>query len=92
MVVSLSTEFCCEFSVRTNILGEGYCLPLELGNSDLILGVQWLKKFGDVVTNWKTQVMEYKVEGQLIHLKGNPTLAQSRVSLQAMIRSLEREG
>lgn len=32
-------------------------LPLELGNSDIILGVQWLETLGTVVSNWRTQVM-----------------------------------
>lgn len=36
-------------------------LPLELGNSYVILGIQWLEKLGPVVTNWKTQVMTYQV-------------------------------
>lgn len=29
-------------------------LPLSLGNSDIILGVQWLEKLGTISTNWKT--------------------------------------
>lgn len=36
-------------------------LPLTLGTSDVILGVQWLEKLGNVVTNWKSQVMQFEV-------------------------------
>lgn len=67
-------------------------LPLQLGNSDLILGVQWLEKLGTVVINSKTQVMEFRVDGKTLTLIGDPTLARSRVSLQAMIRTLQKEG
>lgn len=35
-------------------------LPLEFGNSDVILGIQWLEKLGPVMTNWKTQLMKYQ--------------------------------
>lgn len=28
-------------------------LPIELGNSDIILGVEWLEKLGTVESNWK---------------------------------------
>lgn len=38
-------------------------LPLVLGGFDVILGVQWLEKFGAMVTNWKTQVMKFQWQG-----------------------------
>ena len=67
-------------------------LPLKLGNSDLILGVQWLEKLGPVITNWKEQTMKFKVGSKVVQLKGDPSLARSRVSLKAMIRTLKKEG
>lgn len=60
-------------------------LPLELGNSDVILGIQWLEKLGSVVTNWKTQVMTFRVDGAIMTIKGDPSLARSLISLKAMI-------
>lgn len=43
---------------QVQIIVQGYnvCenfLVLELGSSDMILGVQWLEKLGEVMTNWK---------------------------------------
>lgn len=34
-------------------------LPLELGNSDIILGIQWLEKLGTMTNNWKTQTLHF---------------------------------
>lgn len=45
-------------------------LPLQLGNSDIILGVQWLEKLGTVSTNWKTQTLKFLLGGKNITLKG----------------------
>lgn len=39
-------------------------LPLTLGTSDVILGVQWLETLGPVTTNWKTQHMKFQLGGQ----------------------------
>lgn len=39
-------------------------LPLQLGSSDIILGIQWLEKLGMVLTNWKTQVMTFEYKGK----------------------------
>lgn len=67
-------------------------LPLGLGNSDVILGVQWLETLGTIVSNWKTQEMRFVVDGESYTLKGDPSLARSKVSLKAMLRTLLKEG
>nr|ACY01928.1 hypothetical protein [Beta vulgaris] len=67
-------------------------LPLTLGNSDLILGVQWLEKLGTMVTNWKTQTLQYKEGNETVTLRGNPALSRTEVSLKAMYRTLRKEG
>lgn len=63
-------------------------LSLTLGNSDVILGVQWLEKLGAVTTNWKTQVMKFVVNGQGITLQGDPSLEHTKVSLKTMIHNI----
>lgn len=65
-------------------------LPLELGSADVILGIQWLEKLGVVRNNWKTQIMEFKIDGKPIILKGDPTLVRSKISLKAMLRTLKK--
>lgn len=67
-------------------------LPLPLGNSDLILGIQWLEKLGTMVTNWKTQTLQYKDGNHTITLTGNPALSRTEVSLKSMFRTLRKEG
>lgn len=63
-------------------------LPLKLGNSDLILGVQWLEKLGPVTTNWKTQIMKFQINGVPATLKGDPSLDRSKVTLKNMLRTM----
>ncbi|KAL4592534.1 hypothetical protein LXL04_005533 [Taraxacum kok-saghyz] len=63
-------------------------LPLTLGNSDIILGVQWLEKLGPITTNWHTQVMQFTKNGITTTLKGDPSLECSRVTLKNMVRTL----
>ncbi|XP_063950432.1 uncharacterized protein LOC135152943 [Daucus carota subsp. sativus] len=67
-------------------------LPLELGSSDVILGIQWLEKLGMVTTNWKTQVMKFELGGELVTLIGDQTLVHSQVSLKAMLKALRKQG
>ncbi|KAL8100957.1 hypothetical protein AgCh_033000 [Apium graveolens] len=66
-------------------------LPLELGSSDIILGVQWLEKLGTVLTNWKTQEMIIDINGETVKIVGNPSLVRAQISLKAMIKSLRKE-
>lgn len=58
----------------------------------MILGVQWLETLGTIVVNWKSQMMEFEFEGKKkVKFTGDST-SHSRISLQAMIRSLQNEG
>lgn len=44
----------------------------------MILGIQWLETLGPVVTNWKTQLMKYQVNGETMTVKGDSSLARSK--------------
>ncbi|KAJ9561372.1 hypothetical protein OSB04_006532 [Centaurea solstitialis] len=46
-------------------------LPIQLGNIDVILGIQWLETLGTISHNWKTQAM-----GKLIHEEGHGILIE----------------
>lgn len=67
-------------------------LPLKLGNSDLILGIAWLEKLGTMSTNWKTQTVSFRVQGETVTIKGDPSLGKTLISLKAMIRTLKKTG
>lgn len=66
-------------------------LPLSLGTSDVILGIQWLEQLGEVTTNWKSQRMQFQLGGKPMTLIGDPTLVKTQISLKAMIRTLKKE-
>lgn len=60
-------------------------LPLSLGTSDIILGIQWLGQFGTVTTNWRS------LRGKMVTLVGDPTLVKSQISVKAMLRTIRKE-
>lgn len=47
--------------------------PLNVGISDIILGIQWLEK-GVILMNQKTQVMKFEWRGEMVKLVGDPML------------------
>lgn len=65
-------------------------LPLKLGGSDVILGIQWLEKLGMVLTNWKTQIMKFELNGEPVTLVGDPALVRAKISLKTMLRVLRK--
>ncbi|KAF8393178.1 hypothetical protein HHK36_021419 [Tetracentron sinense] len=67
-------------------------LPLGLGSSEVILGIQWLETLGMTHTNWKTQVMKFRLGSETITLCGNPSLGKTLVSLKALMRTIKHEG
>ena len=54
-------EHCTEIDIK---LGEYKCTLMALifclGNSDMVLGIDWLMNLGEVVHNWKEQSMRFK--------------------------------
>lgn len=72
------------------VIIENY-LVLPLGNSDLILGIQWLEKLGTMTTNWKTQMLKFQMGDEMVTLRGDPALGRTGISLKAMIRTLQKE-
>ncbi|KAJ9540003.1 hypothetical protein OSB04_026509 [Centaurea solstitialis] len=67
-------------------------LPIQLGNSDVILGMQWLETLGTTWVNWKEQIMKFTSAGRTVTLRGNPALGKSLVSLKAMSKIIQQQG
>lgn len=66
-------------------------LPLELGSSDVILGMQWLGTLGGLHVNWQTRTMKFRVGEIQATLQGEPGLSKSLVSLKSMMKVLRKE-
>lgn len=47
--------------------------PLTLAKLELTLGVQWLEKFGTILTNYKIQKMTFDLGRQPVKLVGDPS-------------------
>lgn len=64
-------------------------LPLELGSSDIILGMQWLRKLGEMKVNWQTLTMTFNMVGVTVTLQGDPSLSRASVSIKSLIKALK---
>ncbi|RVX15868.1 Retrovirus-related Pol polyprotein from transposon 297 [Vitis vinifera] len=103
--LTTTTSYGVMMGTRISVKGKGICrgvcismqgltvvedfLPLELGNTDVILGMPWLGTLGDVKVNWKMLTMKIKMGKAVIVLKGDPSLSRTEVSLKAMARALQ---
>ncbi|KAL4575579.1 hypothetical protein LXL04_022427 [Taraxacum kok-saghyz] len=66
-------------------------LPLELGGTDLILGIQWLRELGDMTVNWRELWMKYWDGDRLVTIKGDPSLTKAHVSCKTLMKVLGPE-
>ncbi|KAL5564072.1 hypothetical protein UlMin_033819 [Ulmus minor] len=67
-------------------------LPFELGYADVVLGVTWLQKLGEVKANWKVFTMHFQLGNTSVHWQGDPTLCCTPISLKSLIRTMGIEG
>ncbi|PKU69826.1 hypothetical protein MA16_Dca025017 [Dendrobium catenatum] len=67
-------------------------LPLELGSTDVILGMKWLQTLGEIKINWGTLRMEMVVGGRKRTIQGDSGLTKTGVSLKSLIRTIREEG
>ncbi|WVY93830.1 hypothetical protein V8G54_032918 [Vigna mungo] len=63
----------------------------ELGGVDVILGVAWLAKLGEVSTNWGKMTMVYKVGDKKICIRGDPSLSRQVVNARSLLKLVEAD-
>ncbi|KAI0523140.1 hypothetical protein KFK09_005530 [Dendrobium nobile] len=67
-------------------------LPLELGSTDIILGMKWLQTLGETKDNWGALTMELMVDGRRVVIRGDAGLSKAITSLKAMVRDTQEMG
>ena len=50
---------------------------LALGGYDLILGMDWLEQWGEMVCQWKEKWVQFQLDGHVIKLQGLTTAVSS---------------
>lgn len=67
-------------------------LPLELGSSDVILGMKWLATLGETQVDWGSLIMRFKVGDTAITLHGDPSLSKTLVTMKSMMKAFRKGG
>ncbi|XP_071714502.1 uncharacterized protein [Rutidosis leptorrhynchoides] len=65
--------------------------PMELGSTDVILGMKWLQTLGEMTVNWKTLTIEFSSGDKRVIIRGDSGLRRSFVSLKSMCKALQAE-
>ncbi|KAF7812804.1 Retrotransposable element Tf2 [Senna tora] len=64
----------------------------NLGEVDVILGIEWLESLGEVSVNWRLLTMRYKDNEKEIALKGDASLARTEVAFKTVMKSIRKGG
>ena len=57
----------------------------ELGGIDVVLGIEWLNTLGDMVMNWKKQLMSFWSNKEWVTLQGLGSTKETMVALQSIL-------
>ena len=101
-----TTGFGVETGTRESVQGKGICkdvvltiqvltivetfLPIELGSTDMVLGMQWLGRVGQMEVDWHKLEMYISMGPTRVTLRGDPSLRRTSVSLKSMFRTLRK--
>ncbi|KAI0507251.1 hypothetical protein KFK09_013373 [Dendrobium nobile] len=64
-------------------------LLIDLENTDVILGMQWLQSLGDMEVNWEKLLIKYKSNGRRVALQGDPSLCGFPTTEESTFFNLE---
>lgn len=64
----------------------------DMGETDMVLGVEWLRSLGEVKVNWDELTMKLNIGNEERRIKGDPSLVKTLVSLKSIIRNLRKGG
>ena len=103
--IELGTQFVVTIGDDTRCKGRGVCkrvelrlqeltiiadfLAVELGNVDLVLGMQWLDTIGTMKVHWPSLTMTFLAKDKKIVLKGDPLLIKVECSLKTLEKTWE---
>ncbi|XP_052728288.1 uncharacterized protein LOC108338275 [Vigna angularis] len=71
-------------------IGEKFYL-FDLGGVDMILGVEWLAKLGEITLNWRESTMAFDHAGKRVVVKGDPKLDKRVVEPEKLMKLSEVE-
>ena len=57
----------------------------ELGEIDVVLGIEWLNTLGDMIMNWKKQLMSFWSNKEWVTLQVLGSTKESMVALQSIL-------
>ncbi|KAL1222279.1 hypothetical protein V5N11_026796 [Cardamine amara subsp. amara] len=64
-------------------------IVLDLGDNDIILGIQWLRTLGKCGMNWDTHELSFTHNGALVTLLGDPALVNTETFLKSLQPSMD---
>ncbi|KFK24096.1 hypothetical protein AALP_AAs58075U000100, partial [Arabis alpina] len=64
-------------------------ISLELGNADIILGIQWLRTLGKCQVDWETHEISFIHKGGMITIHGDHSLHTPQRSSKAVLQNME---
>ena len=65
---------------------------MDLGSSDVILGMKWLAILGETQVDWGSLIMRFKVGDTTITLHGDASLSKTLVTMKSMMKAFRKGG